>query len=174
MTSCNYSNDKRNSISKIDSTKVTYSADTLQQVDKVSFKHISDVIDYAKPGTWINIQDSSSSCALFFNINGSGSDTIDIEYSPECWLSFPYKVSAQKIIVFWDKIIDTKYEFNIVKSVNSIEKKYKGKPFMILQLINDTTLQATYPIPEIIKRLNSSDKDRLLFPDNYVFTQTFL
>jgi len=96
-----------------------------------------------------------------------------MKYSPECWIYFPYQYSSNEITVYWDNIIDTKYDFNIVKAMNRIDRKFIGKPFMILKLINDSTLQPTYLFPEIIKQLNLSDKDRLLFPDRYTFSTTF-
>ena len=40
-------------------------------------------------------------------------------------------------MVFWDNNIDTKYNFNIVKTINNIDKNYIGKPFMILELLVD-------------------------------------
>jgi hypothetical protein len=66
-------------------------------------------------------------------------DTLAISYSPECWFRFPYKLDENKIIVYWDNFIDTKYEFDIVKAMNKTDKKYLGKAFMSLELANDTT-----------------------------------
>jgi len=135
--------------------------------DKLSFKNIAEVIQAKRSYPWVNLNlhDSSASLALHFNLITT--DTLEVEYSAECWLYFPYTVSSDKITVYWDKIIDTKYDFDIVKAINKTDGKYIGKPFMTLQLINDTTLQATYLLPQLIKKINSSTKDRLFFPDKY-------
>lgn len=98
-------------------------------------------------------------------------DTLAISYSPECWLVFPYKLDKNQLIVYWDKNIDTKYNFDIVKAINKIEKKIIGRPFMVLELENDTTLKATYPMKDLIKKINSSSKERTFFPDKFHLVQ---
>lgn len=84
---------------------------------------------------------------------------------------FPYKLEGSKIIVYWDKYIDTKYDFDIVKAINKINKKYIGKPFMTLELVNDTTFKATYLLKELIKNINNSSKERTFFPDKFIVIQ---
>jgi hypothetical protein len=86
---------------------------------------------------------------------------------------YPLKTEKDKIIIYWDNFIDSKYDFDIVKAINKIDKKYLGKPFMILELLNDTTLKATYPIPELIRKINSSSKERTFFPDKFIVSQEF-
>jgi len=88
-------------------------------------------------------------------------------YSPECLLVFPYKQETNKLIIYWDKNIDTKYEFDIVKAVNKIDKKFIGRPFMVLELENDTTLKATYLMPDLIRLINGSNKERTFFPNKF-------
>lgn len=68
-----------------------------------------------------------------------------ISYSPECVLLFPYTQDNNKLIVYWDNNIDTKYNFDIVKAINKTDRKIIGRPFLILELKNDRTLRATYP-----------------------------
>ena len=82
---------------------------------------------------WVNLQDSGASCVLLFYFDIR--DTVCIEYSPECWLLFPFKISSNKIIVYWDKRIDSKYYFEIVKAINKVGNNYKDKPFIILELV---------------------------------------
>ena len=169
LTSCDSSSNNKASLK--DTTFAVSSTDSQQQREKVSFRNVSEVIAYQKPGVWANVgKDSSISCTLFFSMDSSIKNTLSVEYSSECWLFFPYKDSSDRIVVYWDKNIDTKYDFDIVKKVNHIDKKYMRKPFMILELVNDTTLGATYPFPDIIKSLNSADKDRVLFPETYTFS----
>ena len=86
---------------------------------------------------------------------------------------YPFKTDNNKIIVYWDNFIDTKYDFDIVKAIDKVDKKYIGKPFMILEFVNDTTLKATYPIPELIRKINSVSKERTFFPDKFVVSQDF-
>lgn len=109
------------------------------------------------------MKDSSASLALHFMYK----DTLAVCYSPECWLMYPYRREENRIVVLWDNIIDTKYQFDIVKVIAKIPESYIGKPFMILELINDTTLHATYPLTDLIQKLNNAGKERTFFPDNY-------
>ena len=171
LISCSNSDDKGALLVEKESIKATLPSDTMLVENKVSFKSISEVIQHKSPGSWISIKDSITSCALFFG--ALDSNTLAMKYSPECWFYFPYKYSSNEITVYWDNIIDTKYDFNIVNAINRIDRKFMGKPFMTLKLINDSTLQPTYLFPEIIKQLNLSDKDRFLFPDKYTFSTTF-
>ena len=130
---------------------------------------ISDVVLDKDTLWWTNLTDSNSSCILHFNSDRW--DTLAVEYSPECWLTFPLDTVANKITVYWAKLIDTKYDFEIIKAVNKIGRKYNGKPFMILELINGSTLKATYPYPEVVHKLNKTDKERTLFPDKFIATK---
>lgn len=126
---------------------------------KTNFNSINEVVHDKKSRAWVKLNGDSASCALHFNL-GDNEGLVSIEYSPECWIMFPYKISADEIIIYWAYSIDTKYDFKIVKTIEKIGKKYADKPFIILKLTTDSTLTATYPIPDIIKQLNSSDKDR--------------
>src|SRR5687768_3691837 len=98
---------------------------------------MSEIIADSSYSTWVDKQDSSFSLALHFQEK----DTVAFSYSPECWLLFPYKVDKNQLTVLWDNNIDTKYNFDIVKAVNKVDKKLIGRPFMVLELKNDTTLK---------------------------------
>jgi hypothetical protein len=143
----------------------------LDKEEKLSFKNISDIVSDKKSYAWVNLnrQDNSSSLSLHFNLTTI--DTIAMAYSSECWLMFPIKVSADKIIVYWDVLIDTKYDFDIVKVMNKIETA-TGKPFMELKLLNDSTLNVSYLISDIKHKLNSASKDRVLFPEKFTVCKT--
>ena len=171
LISCSNSNDKENQVAEKNSIKATLPSDTMLPENKISFKNILEVVQHKTPGSWVYIKDSITSFALFFS--ALDSNMLGMKFSPECWIYFPYQYSSNEITVYWDTIIDTKYDFNIVKAINRIDRKFIGKPFMTLKLLNDSTLQPTYLFPEIIKQLNLSDKDRLLFPDRYSFSTTF-
>ncbi|GAO41777.1 hypothetical protein FPE01S_01_07910 [Flavihumibacter petaseus NBRC 106054] len=111
--------------------------------------------------------DSSYSLALHFGEK----DTLWISYSPECLLVFPYKRDNDKLIVYWDNNIYTKYEFDIVKAINKVDRKVIGRPFMFLELESDTILRATYPMKYLIKMINNSGGDRIFFPDKFTLVQ---
>ena len=70
---------------------------------------------------WAKLQDSTASLALHFQYK----DTLLVSYSMECYFLFPYTVDQDKITVYWDYNIDTKYEFDLVKTVRKIDKKLK-------------------------------------------------
>lgn len=138
-----------------------------EQTEKLSFKNVSEIVAESSNYIWVEKQGSHSSLALNFQYK----DTLDVSYSPECWLMYPYKLEGNKITVYWDKYMDTKYEFNIIKAINKIDTKYLGKPFMELELENDTTLKATYLIKDIIRKINNSEKNRTLFPERFYLEQ---
>ncbi len=143
-------------------------SDQQDQVKKrISFRHISEILADSSYSVWVEKQDSNFSLALHFQYK----DTLAVSYSPECWLMFPYKLEGNKIVVYWDNNIDTKYDFDIVKAINKTDKKYIGKPFLTLELLNDTTFKATYPIKELIRNINNSNKERTFFSDKFIVVQ---
>lgn len=137
---------------------------------KLSYRSVSDIIADTSYSTWVELKDSSASLAIHF----MEKDILSISYSPECWLMFPYKLDDNKIIVSWDNNIDTKYNFDIVKAINKTDKKYIGKTFMVLELVNDTTLKATYPIPDLIRKINSTSNERTFFPDKFTLVDFYI
>jgi len=109
------------------------------------------------------------SCTLLFDLKRQPG-IVSIEYTPECWAMFPLKITDKTATIYWDVNIDSKYDFDVVKVMNAANVKYKGKPFMVLELINDSLLIASYPIPELIEQLNATEKNRKLFTNNFHIT----
>lgn len=175
-TACNdgsLTKNGNNQSDTINSKKLLAKAPTNKEKEKeirISYKNVSDIVADTNYSTWVELNDSSASLALHF----MEKNTISISYSPECWLMYPYTLRDNKIMVFWDNNIDTKYDFDIVKTVNKIDKKYLGRMFMVLELVNDTTLRATYPIPDLIKKINSTNKERTFFPEKYTLIDFYL
>lgn len=170
FTACNQrgsTNDSSNISDTLHTRQLNDSAQQGQISKKLVFKNVSEIVADSSYSTWVMFQDSSASLALHFQYK----DTLAVSYSPECWLMYPYKLDGNKIVVYWDNNIDTKYDFDIVKAVNNTDKRYIGKPFMILELKNDTTLRATYPLKDLILKLNNSSKERTFFPDTYIIAQ---
>ena len=143
-----------------------------QRLKKLTFKNITEVVQYKESNAWIELKHDTASLALHFSLDNK--DTICVSYSPECWLMYPFNPDNNKIIVYWDNFIDSKYDFEIVKAINQIDTKYIGEPFMVLELENDTTLKATYPVPDLIRKINSSSKVRTFFPHKFVFKEFYI
>ncbi len=162
----NKSTDCTNSENLLDKTKLNQQE---QEEQRLSFNNVSEIVADSSYSIWVAKQDSTFSLALHFQYK----DTLSVSYSPECWLMYPYKLDGNKIVVYWDNNIDTKYDFDIVKAINKIDKKYLGKPFMVLELFNDTTFKVTYPIRELIKKINNSSKERTFFPDTLHIVQAY-
>jgi hypothetical protein len=139
----------------------------VEKTKRLSYKNVVDIVADSSNSTWVHLQNNSASLALHFQYK----DTLAVSYSTECWLMYPYRLHGNKIVVYWDNNIDTKYDFDIVKAINKIDSKYLGKPFMILELENDTTFKATYPLKELIRKINSSNKERTFFPNMYEIAQ---
>ena len=89
---------------------------------RLSFKDVAEIVADSSYSTWVESQDSSASLALHFQ----DKDALGVSYSPECWLTYPYKLDGHKIVVYWDNNIDTKYDFDIVKAVNYLYPKGIG------------------------------------------------
>jgi hypothetical protein len=143
-------------------------SDVVENVTKrVSFNDISEIIAESSSSIWVEKQDSIFSLALHFQYK----DTLAVSYSPECWLMFPYKLDGKKIIVYWDENVDTKYDFDIVKVMKKVDKKYLGKAFMTLELVNDTTLRSTYLLEDLVRKINASSKERTFFPAKFNLVQ---
>jgi len=132
-------------------------------------KTINDVIACTNKSGWAKTithdEDIVPSGILYFNFDTT--TVLVIELTPESWIKFPVKISHDSIIVNWEINYDSKYNFPWINEMNRTPKNYIGKPFMFLKLINDSTLQATYPNKQLIKKINSTDKMRVLFPDIY-------
>jgi hypothetical protein len=176
LTACNQNNSTINPKKVIDTTNTKSHEKLITDTaaitpSRLTFNNIAEVILDKKSNAWVKFGVNQPSVALHFNLFHQ--DSLSVSYSPECWLQFPLKTENNKIIVYWNDFIDTKYDFNIVKTVNKIDKKYIGKPFMVLELVNDTTLKATYPIPELRRKINRSNTDRILFPDKFTVSQKF-
>jgi hypothetical protein len=160
LTACDQNGPTNNADKQTDTASTSKKEKVIK---RLSFNSISEIIADSSYSVWVKKKDSSFSLALHFQYK----DTLAITYSPECWLIFPYKIDENKLVVYWDNNIDTKYNFDIVKAINKTDKKYIGKPFMILELENDTTFKATYPLKELIRQINSSSKERIFFPDKF-------
>lgn len=135
--------------------------------ERFSFNNVLEIVADNSSSIWVEKQGNNFSLALHFQYK----DTLAISYSPECWFRFPYKLDENKIIVYWDNFIDTKYEFDIVKAMYKTDKKYIGKSFMSLELANDTTFNVTYLLKEPVRKINESSKKRTFFPDKFNLVQ---
>jgi hypothetical protein len=115
---------------------------------------------------WAESTPKSISSVLHFNL--SGPDKLSVELTPECWAEFPIKVISRKVVVYWDVDLDTKTPLPLIRAIRQTSKRFRGKPFMVLELGNHNTLLATYPLPELTDKLNKADKSRVVFPDRYL------
>ncbi|MBX9733028.1 MAG: hypothetical protein K2X37_03120 [Chitinophagaceae bacterium] len=140
------------------------SMDGIEFEPKKTYKNVTEVIGNS---IWVEKQGQKFSLALHFQYK----DTLLVSESPGCWLKFPYKQEGNKLVVFWNNQVDTKYDPDIVEAVYNADEKYLGKPFMILELVNDTTFSATYPIEQLVKEINNSNKKKVYFPARFNLVQ---
>ena len=175
--SCNQ-NDRTNPSSKSNAKEVLNELDLPKSEKKVSrkprvhFSSVAEVVNQDNQAAWVALKDSTASLSLHFNL--SSPDTVSVCFTTECWLRFPYKLDEDKIMVYWDVLIDSKYDFDIVKAIEKVDKRFIGKPFMELELLNDSTLQTHYPIPEIRRKINACGETRTLLPDTFSAKDFFL
>lgn len=170
-TACNQNNsteaDNQNTSLPSSENSISEPIKKEQEVARYSFSKVSEIVAPESHSCWVERQDSTFSLALHFLYK----DTLAISYSPECWLMYPYKLEDNKITLFWDTFIDTKYDFDIVKAIGKLDEKYIGKPFMVLELENDTTLTASYLLKDLVRKINSSNKERTFFPNRFHLVQ---
>ena len=95
-----------------------------------------------------------------------------IEFSPDCFVSFPIVVRDNRIETHWSPKIDSKKEYEIVKAIKNANSSYKNERFIVFYLKNDTTLIVEYRSPNLRNKLNAASKDRILFTDKYYFLRS--
>ena len=167
LIACNQDSKTSDRQAKNDTTDAVTDSKQNEQPKRRSFGSLSEIVADSSYSTWVDKQDSSFSLALHFQEK----DTVAFSYSPECWLVFPYRLDKNQLTVYWDNNIDTKYQFDIVKAMRKVDKKLIGKPFMTLELLNDTTLRASYLLKQLRTAINSSNKQRTFFPDKFTLVQ---
>lgn len=136
------------------------------------YKDIYEVTNDTAEKGWVELKDKSQSLTLHFFQDKK--DTLGFAYSPECWVEFPYKIKNNKITVYWDTIIDTKYNFDLVKAMRETPPKYIGKPFLELSLEDGTILNAHYTEQHLIENINQSVKGRIAFPEKFTISDTII
>lgn len=160
-----------NNKTKHEKSKSIVNKKTEKRTDTVFFKNIFEVINDKNGIPWVKLGKNSSSCILHFNLEKP--QTLSVEFTPECWANFPIKIIENKVVVYWDANIDTKYNFDIIKTINKIDKSLKGKPFIILELQNGNMLKANYPIKELREKLNTADVREYFFTDEFYATELY-
>jgi len=141
-------------------------------VGRHRYKNIYEVVNDTAGKAWVELQDSTQSLTLHFFQDTK--DTLGFAYSPECWVQFPYKIKDDKIIVYWDTIIDTKYNFDLVKIMRSLSPELIGKPFLALSLENDSVLIASYSEQDLINQINKAVTGRTAFPQRFTVSDTII
>lgn len=160
-----------NSSAKHEKSKLMISQKNEKITDTILFKNIVEVTNDKSGVPWVKLEKNSSSCILHFNLENP--QTLTIEFAPECWASFPIKIIRNEIVVYWDVNIDTKYNFEIVKAMNKVDKSLKGTPFIVLELQNGNMLKANYQIKELRDQLNNADKQEHFFTDEFYATALY-
>jgi len=134
-------------------------------LESASFKTIQSVVVNKGTCFWSNGPDNRSSVMLYFSSDTA--DTLLLTFPKGCSYKFPYQTDKTGINVFWQPVMENMCDAGLSEVINVATKKYSGKSFMTLELVNDTLLKATYPFPELRDKLNALDQKRILFPENY-------
>jgi len=101
-------------------------------------------------------------------IHINSKDTLKLEFNGQCTYSFPFKMEGDSMNVYWDLIENCTHDIGIKKSFGLKDKPIKGKPFMSLRLINDTTLKAAYKYKEWSNQFNNEYKGYQYLPDTFL------
>lgn len=65
--------------------------------------------------------DTASREPVFYYF-GLAKDSLAIQYYVECRGVYPVRVDSNKMTVFWTIVLDSKYDFNIVKAIRKFRK----------------------------------------------------
>ncbi len=133
------------------------------------FPSVQNIVN-GKHSTWNNNKQGISSSILHFNFQKY--NELRIEFSPDCFVSFPIVVRDNRIETHWSPKIDSKKEYEIVKAIKNANSSYKNERFIVFYLKNDTTLIVEYRSPNLRNKLNAASKDRILFTDKYYFLRS--
>jgi hypothetical protein len=90
-----------------------------------------------------------------------------IQFDGQCMYSYPVLVKDKSITVLYDVKEDCTHYIGVRDSFGLKKFPQKGKPFIELQLINDTTLKAEYFYPEWVDSVNSINKNYPCFVNRF-------
>ena len=135
-----------------------------EKENQTKFLSIEEVIK-EKNSDWAFSNCGVSSSILHFNLKTF--NTLTIEFSPDCKAIFPMSSYNNVIDVYWQPQLISSKEYDIVKMIEKHKKHPSKTPFMRFRLINDSTISVKYYNRDFQNRLNSVDKQRILFPDNF-------
>jgi hypothetical protein len=95
-------------------------------------------------------------------------DTLYLEFNGQCEYSFPFKLTDDSIVIYWDLIENCTHNIGIKKTFGLRDRPLIGKPFMTLRLVNDTTLQAVYLHREWVNHFNCQYKGYKYLPETFL------
>lgn len=151
-------------VSKTDSLAVKGAFNNKGSIDKSVFvrpkyENINEVLKDKGLRRWWS---SNSDYPMFwFSI---AKDTMDIQFTGQCYYSFPCKIKNEKMVVYWDTIGDCNINMGINNTFELNKYPAKGNPFMILELVSDTALKVNYLYPKWVSAFNKKTK-YTMFPD---------
>jgi hypothetical protein len=131
---------------------------------ETKFLSIEEVIKQ-KNSNWAFSNCGVSSSILHFNLKTF--NKLTIEFSSDCKAIFPMSSYNNVIDVYWQPQIISSKHYEIVKMIEKYKKHPSNTPFMRFRLRNDSTISVKYYNRDFQNRLNSVDKQRILFPDNF-------
>ena len=137
---------------------------TVKEKIQTKFLSIEEVIK-EKNSNWAFSNCGVSSSILHFNLKTF--NKLTIEFSPDCIAIFPMSSYNNVIDVYWQPQLISSKEYDIVKMIEKHKKHPSKTPFMRFRLRNDSTISVKYYNRDFQNRLNSVDKQRILFPDNF-------
>lgn len=135
-----------------------------EKENQTKFLSIEEVIK-EKNSDWAFSNCGVSSSILHFNLKTF--NKLTIEFSHDCKAIFPMSSYNNVIDVYWQPQLISSKEYDIVKMIENHKKHPSKTPFMRFRLKNDSTISVKYYNRDFQNRLNSVDKQRILFPDNF-------
>lgn len=94
-------------------------------------------------------------------------DTLSFEFDGQCSYSFPIKIKNNGIHVYYDKLENCSHKIFIMETFGLRKHPKMGEVFMILNQINDSTLNATYLFQEWTDSVNSLNQNYPAFVKSF-------
>src|ERR1700743_3629142 len=125
-----HSRQKTETSLKIESDKGTLSS------PKSKYTNIAQVIsDTDIQGYWRN-QENGYPALHFSELR----DTVRFEFNGQCDYSYPIKIMGDQAFLIWDTLENCTYSIGIKNTFGLKDHPLAGKPFMRLDVVNDSTL----------------------------------
>ena len=100
-------------------------------------------------------------------------DSVTIEFNGQCQYTFPVRLNDSSLILYWVLFEDCTHDIGVTQDYGLKSSPAIGKPFMSLNLTNDSTLVSKYFYPEWVQKVNVRYSGYKYFPDKFMSSRYY-